>query len=221
MINITVLGVCGSQFADGNTEAYLAHALSAAKESKAQTGILSLADTNIHDCCQCNYCVKSQKPGHFCKQHDGMEEIYPRVLDADGLIVASPANFGRLSVLTAIFLNRLRAFVRGNVYGGRLRNKVGGAMCVGWRRNAGLETTLLSINYGFLSLEMVVASGHDHGTFYGAASYSSIEGTGQFVKNEKQLVMKNMTGLKSAESLGKRVVELGRITKSGQELLAK
>jgi hypothetical protein len=94
-------------------------------------------------------------------------------------------------------------------------------MCVGWRRNAGLETTLLSINYAFLSIEMIVASAHDNGTFYGAASYSSIEGTGEFIKTDKQLVLKNKVGLKSAESLGMRVVELARIIKKGQEMLAK
>lgn len=216
---IKVLGICGSHVKDGNTESFLKHALTAAEESGALSEAIFLSNSNLHDCLQCNYCLRKQQEGKFCSQQDQMTEIYPKILAADALIVASPTYFGRLSGLTAIFLDRLRAFIFGNVYGGRLKNKVGGALAVGYRRNAGTETTLLSIDYSFLALEMIVASAHSYGSFYGAGSYSSIEGTGQSVKNDKQIVLRNASGLKSAAAIGIRAVELARIIKTGEGIL--
>lgn len=218
-MDITILGVSGSQFEGGSTERYLMHALSIAAKAGARTDIVALTGRKIHDCRQCNFCVKGQDSTNFCCQQDSMKEIYPKVLNADGIIIASPVNFGRCSVQTALFINRLRVFVRGNLYGGRLRNKIGAAMCVGWRLNAGIETTLLSVDYAFLALEMIVAGVHDHGSFYGAGSYSSIEGSGKFIKN-KQHVLENEIGMKSAEAVAARVVELARMVRAGEAALS-
>jgi len=92
-----------------------------------------------------------------------MEDIYPLVLEADALLLASPVYVARLSGYMASFLDRLRVFAHGNHYKGRLTDKVGGALGVGWFRHGGLETTLLilirfqdEINY------VTVSSWPDH-----------------------------------------------------------
>ncbi|PWI49283.1 hypothetical protein CEE45_02765 [Candidatus Heimdallarchaeota archaeon B3_Heim] len=43
-----------------------------------------------------------------------MSEIYPLLLEADGLLLASPVYFGRLSGCLANFVDRLRVFHLGN-----------------------------------------------------------------------------------------------------------
>ena len=59
-----------------------------------------------------------------------MKIIYPKILEADGILLATPVHFGRLSGLMANMIDRLRVFVYGNVYRGQIRNKIGGALAV-------------------------------------------------------------------------------------------
>lgn len=218
-MEIYVLGVCGSPVKGGNTETYLEKALAAAAESGARTELLVLAGRNINECRHCNFCVRKQQEGVFCAQKDDMTGLYPKVLAADALLVATPAYFGRLSGLTAIFIDRLRAFVFGNVYGGKMRNKVAGALAVAWRRTSGIETTLLSLDYAFLAMEMILASVHHEGVLYGAGAFSSLEGTGAFDRADKKLVLRDETGLQSARALGRRAVELARLIAAGKQAL--
>jgi multimeric flavodoxin WrbA len=218
---VNVLGICGSPIKGGNTEVFLNQALLAASESGAQTELISLAGKKINECLHCNFCLRKQSEGIFCAQKDEMNALYPKVLNADALMVASPAYFGRLSGLTAIFLDRLRVFAFGNYYVGKMKNKVAGALTVAWGRFAGAETTLLSIDYAFLGLEMVIASVHHQAVLFGAGGFSSIGGTGEFDPADKKLVLRDEKALKSARSLGKRVVELAQVIKIGQEELSR
>lgn len=216
-MGIYVLGVCGSPIKGGNTEIYLEQALQAASGCGAQGELVSLARCNLKECLHCNFCVRKQQEGVFCAQKDDMVQLYPKVLAADVLLVASPAYFGRLSGLTAIFLDRLRVFVFGNLYGGRMKNKVAGSLAVAWRRAGGVETTLLSMDYAFLAMEMILASVHHEAALYGAGGFSSLEGTGAFDRNDKKLVLRDEAGLKSARALGKRAVELAELIKAGEQ----
>jgi len=218
-MEIFVLGICGSPIKGGNTEAYLEKALKAASGCGARTELVALAGRSISECRHCNFCIRKQTDGVFCALKDDMDEIYPKVLAADALLVASPAYFGRLSGLSAIFVDRLRAFVFGNLYGGKMKNKVGGAMAVAWSRTSGIETTLLSLDYAFLAMEMILSSVHHEGVLYGAGGFSSIEGSGAFDRADKKLVLRDQVGLKSAKALGTRAVELARLIAAGKKSL--
>ena len=95
---IKVLGVCGSPIKGGNTELFLNEALKAAEASgEVQTELITLAGREIKDCRHCNWCVNKQIEGKFCAQNDDMAEIFPKILAADGLMLASPVYVGRLS----------------------------------------------------------------------------------------------------------------------------
>ena len=217
-MEIKILGVCGSPIKQGNTAAFLTATLKAAEEMDGvTTETVFLSGKDISDCQHCNWCLTRQKPGQFCQQNDDRNEIYPLLVEADGLLLASPVYFARLSGRMACFIDRLRAFAYGNYYRGQLKGKVGGALAVGWTRHGGVETTLLSLNFAFSSLGMLTA--HERGASLGAGGVSSLSGTGKFTPDDRLAVLKDEYGLRSARRLARRMVELIRITKLGKEAL--
>jgi multimeric flavodoxin WrbA len=216
-VEIKILGVCGSPIKGGNTEVFLKEALKAAEDtSEVQTELIALAGKEIRDCRHCNWCITKQAEGKFCSQEDDMAEIFPKVLEADAILLASPVYVGRLSGYMACFIDRLRVFLFGNLYRGKLHNKVGGALSVGWGRNFGIETTLISILSAFMLLEMIpVGPHHGLGALGGAGGLSSEGGTGKFDPKDKLGVLKDEYALKGARSLGQRVAEVTKLLKVG------
>ena len=213
-MKIKILGVCGSPIKGGNTEIFLQEALKAAREIKdVETNIVLLSGKDIGDCRHCNWCITKQEEGEFCLQKDDMSEIYPLILEADGLLLASPVYFGRLSGYLANFVDRLRVFHFGNYYRSKLKDKVGGALAVAWTRNGGLETALLSMDHTFQPLGVLSVGG--------AAGVSSLGGTGEFAPDDKHLILRDEYGLKSARRLARRMFELVKIIKLGKEALSR
>ena len=222
-MGIKVLGICGSPVKGGNTEVFLNESLKAAASvGDVETDLITLAGKDIKDCRHCNWCLVKQEEGKFCAQQDDMVDIYPELLKADALLLASPVYVGRLSGYMACFSDRLRLFALGKVYHSRLKNKVGGALTVGWRRNAGLETTLLSLVFTFSMMEMIpVGPHHGVGSLLGAAGLASEGGTGKFNPEDKLGVLRDEHGLKGARSVGKRVAEITMLIKAGEAELGR
>ena len=120
--------------------------------------LLHCGARGVNGCNHCNWCIKNQTLDRPYVQDDEMEWIYPKLLEADGIILASPAHFGRMSGLMANMVGRTRAFVHGSVYQFPLKNKIGGAMAMAFFRGGGIETTLSSIDLFFLTQKMIVAT---------------------------------------------------------------
>jgi multimeric flavodoxin WrbA len=213
-IMIKIVGICGSQVKDGNVSALLEAGLSHSKKWKeVSSEVIHLAGKKIGPCLHCNWCIQKQTPEKICVQEDDMTPIYPKLLEADGILVASPAHFGRLSGLTADWMDRTRAFVHGRNYKLPLKNKVGGAMAVAFFRGAGLETTLSSIDIFFLTHQMILATS---GLYQlGAGAYSSREGKGRFEKDIRHMTLEDEVGVLSTRMLVERVIDLARIIKAG------
>ena len=221
-MEIKVLGICGSPVKGGNTEAFLNEALRVAGEvDGVTTEMVSLAGKNIGGCRHCNWCLTKQVEGRVCNLDDDMQEIYPKLLEADALIIATPTYFTRLSGYTAIFIDRLRSVFMGRYYRGSLTNKVMGAMTVLWWRNFGAETALLSVISAFMATNMIVVSSGEGVCQYGAVGLSSENGTGKFDPEDKLGGLKDERGVKSAHVLARRVVEVTRTLKAGKEALKK
>lgn len=216
-MEIEILGISGSPVKGGNTEVFLREALIAAEQTEnVNTKLISLAGKEIRSCRHCNWCIRKQEEDRACVQEDDMLGIYPDIVKADALLLATPVYITRLSGYLACFLDRFRAFAWGNVYHGKLRNKVGGALAVAWFRNRGAESALLTIISAFLAFEMiVVAPPEGFGSAYGAVGLSSEGGTGKFSYKKKLGILDDEYGLKGARALGKRVAEISRLIKAG------
>lgn len=217
---IKLVGICGSRVKQGNMEAFLDEAMNQARQHQdVEAESIALWGKEINGCNHCNWCIKNQSPDRPCVQDDEMKWIYPKLLEADGIILASPAHFGRMSGLMANMIDRTRAFVHGSVYQFPLKNKIGGAMAIAFFRGGGIETTLSSIDLFFLTQQMIVATG---GLYQlGAGAYSSLEGKGGFEKEPRHIVLEDDYGTLSARMLFDRIVELVQLVKAGQEALQK
>ena len=212
-----VVGVCGSLVKSGNTEELLKYALQLAQKEGAETQLITLADKKITDCVHCNWCLTKQKKGKYCTIKDDMVLLYQPVMEADILFLATPVYLGRLTGPLANFLDRIRCVEFGNVYTNCLADKIGAAFAVTWGRNAGIETALMSITEAFLMLDIVPCGAHM--SPFGAATVSSIHGTGEFDPQDKLQVLKDEWGLNTTRMVVKRAFTLGQIMKAGKESL--
>jgi multimeric flavodoxin WrbA len=81
-----ILGICSSPRLEGNTFYYLNTALSEAEKLGAEIELIKLAGKNISACKACYSCVKAKR----CVVKDDFQEIFDKIVDADGLLLGSP-----------------------------------------------------------------------------------------------------------------------------------
>jgi len=211
---IHIVGICGSPVKDSNTEMILRESLKTIEQDDVQVDVFTLHGKNVEDCRHCNWCMGKQTESAFCAVKDHMEELYPMVVEADALMVASPVYLARMSGHIAAVLDRLRCINYGKYYAGGMKHKVGSAIAVSWFRNSGIETTLTSIHWAFLTYQMVIAVPGSISTF-GGSGLSSLSGTGDFDPKDKHQILKDEYGLKTAKATAKSMLELARIVKAG------
>ncbi len=172
---IRVLGICGSPVKNSNTESILKEALEAIGQEDVETDFFGVQGKNVKDCIQCNWCMAKQSEEDFCAVRDDLQELYPKVAQADALLVASPVYLARMSGHLASVLDRLRCVHYGKHWLGAMKHKVGAAIAVSWYRNSGIETTMTSIHWAFLTYQMVIAVPGSLSTF-GGAGLASLSG---------------------------------------------
>ncbi len=210
---IKILGIGGSPVKEGNTEALLKEALTVtSSDPEIQTEVLRLSGLKIDGCTHCNWCIKNQTPGKFCALSDGMDEIYPALVRADAVILASPVHIGRISGLMADMIDRMRVFVYGNVHRGRLTDKVGAALVVGFLRHGGLEMTLTILNSTFAIFGMIPAG-------RGGMALTSLEGKGKVTKGIRHMALEDGLGVLTAKGAVQRAAELAKIIQAGKKAL--
>jgi multimeric flavodoxin WrbA len=210
---IRILGIAGSPVKGGNTEALLKEALEVTTSDPGiQIEILYLSGLKIEGCTHCNWCIKNQTPETFCALSDGMDEIYPALVRADAVILASPVHIGRLSGLMADMIDRMRVFVYGNAHRGKLTDKVGAALVVGFLRHGGLEMTLQILNHTFAIFGMIAVG-------RGGMALTSLDGKGRVTKGIRHMALEDGLGVLTAKGAVQRAAELARIIQAGKKAL--
>ena len=177
-----VLGISGSPRVGGNTEIMVKEALEGARLSGAEVEFVSLAGKSIGGCEACAECGKGGK----CVIDDDMQDLYPKLVAADAVIIGSPVYFGMITAQTKALVDRTYFLTK---TGRRLENKVGGVITVGGR--AGHEFSAAYL-LDFMSLQGMFLPGR-------AFAQSFSRDLGAAAKEEK--------ALKDARSLGERVVK--------------
>ena len=108
-MEIKVLGICGSPIKGGNTQVFLEAAMKASEEAGGvKTEMLHLAGKNIRDCRHCNWCMIRQEEGKFCNVQDDMIELYPKLIESDAIMIATPVYMTRPTGYLSCFLDRWR-----------------------------------------------------------------------------------------------------------------
>lgn len=121
-----------------------------------------------------------------CHIEDDMQALYPRILEANGIILGTPVYFWSVSAQTKLVIDRTYALRRPTR---RLAGKVGGGIAVATRR--GQLEALTVINNFFLGQGMIPAG-------------LGVDGRG----TEKGDVNEDQRALSEATELGRRMVEL-------------
>jgi len=125
MKEIFILGINGSPIKNGETAERLKQALNGAKRKKAKIQLIHLIDKKINPCLGC-YSISAKKCRNLCVQKDGMQELYPLILKADGIIFASPAYWFSVSGILKNFLDRMTCMEVNDL----LEGKIAGAISV-------------------------------------------------------------------------------------------
>ena len=101
-----ILGISGSP-RKGNTEWMLSKLLETAAQSGAEVELLLLRKMDVRICHGCLTCEEGgrERKG-ICKIKDDMTEVYPKLLAADAIVLATPGYFEMLSGLLKNFLDR-------------------------------------------------------------------------------------------------------------------
>jgi len=100
-----VLGIAGSPRSGGNTDILLERVMSGAAAAGAETETLFLRDMDIAGCLHCDGCLEEGR----CVIDDDMQQVYPRLREADRLVIASPMFFMGLTSQTKAMVDRCQA----------------------------------------------------------------------------------------------------------------
>jgi len=212
---IHLVGISGSPVKGGNTEALLQEAIRITQtDPEIEKSYFHLSEMEIAGCRHCNWCVKHQTAEKYCTVLDGMDLIYPALLQADVILLATPVHIGRMSGLISNMLDRLRVFVYGNFHTGKLKDKIGAALVVAFLRHGGLEMTLWNLNSTFALFQMIAVG-------QGGLVLTSVDGKGKVSRGARHMVMEDSFGLLSAKAVVTRALELARIVQAGKKALHK
>ena len=101
-----ILGVVGSPRRNGNTHILVSRILEGAKEEGAIVDILFLNDLNIQECDGCHTCWE----GKQCSKNDDMNNIYPKIIESDVIILGTPVYWYEPTALMKGFIDRFVYF---------------------------------------------------------------------------------------------------------------
>ncbi len=181
---MNVLGICCSPRLHGNTETMLQESLKGAQEEGAEIELVTVAGKTISPCDACLACRKTGE----CHIKDDMQDIYPKLLEADGIIFGTPVYFWSVSAQAKALIDRTFAF------GGErnLRNKA--ASVVITLEGSGASNTIAAFN-GFFIIEKMIMVGYVIGVS-GAEGY-----------RDKEAVKQDKKRMAAAKALGKAMVK--------------
>lgn len=154
-----ILAISGSPREQGNTEILLSEALKGASQAGADVELFSVAGKTIGPCEACMTCRETGK----CRIDDDMQDLYEKMLEADGIIFGTPIYLYAMTAQTKAIMDRSFALNHDQT---SLANKVGGVVVVA--ASLGLLDAMKDIYFYFVSMQMlpanyVAAYGHSKG----------------------------------------------------------
>jgi multimeric flavodoxin WrbA len=179
--NMKILGIYGSPRAGGNSDLLLDEALKGAASEGAEVSSIRCCDLNIQGCAECGGCDKTGQ----CVIDDDMQQVYPQLLEAQAVIVASPIFFYGLTSQVKAVMDRCQAMwckrflektpaQRKSYDGGR-----GYLISIGATKGKNLfEGAQLVAKYFFDALDM---------SYEGGLFVRSVDGKGEITKHQEFL----------------------------------
>ncbi len=192
-----VLMLNGSPRKKGNTALALEEMKKVFDQQGIDTEILSIGTQQVRGCLACGHCFQNGK----CVIEDAVNEIAPKLEEADGVVLASPVYYASANGTLISFLDRLfysTAFSKAM--------KVGASVAVA--RRGGCSATFDQLNKYFTISGMPIASSQYWNSVHGRAP-------GDAAQDEEGLqtmryLAENMVFLMKSIALGKEHYEVPR-----------
>lgn len=188
-----VIAINGSARKNGNTAILIREVFSELDAEGIGTEMIQLAGKTIRGCIACGKCYKNQDK-KCAVSNDFANECIDKMVEADGIILASPTYFADVTAETKALIDRGGYVARAN--SDMLRRKIGAAVVA--VRRAGAIHAFDTINHFFLISQMIVPG----------SSYWNI-GIGRAIGDVKQ----DEEGLETMRILGRNMAWLLKKTK--------
>ncbi len=146
-----VVAFNGSPRKEGNTAALIKHVLTELENEGIETETVQVGGKSIHGCTACTKCYES-KDKKCVIDKDIVNECIEKMLEADGIILASPTYFADLTPELKALIDRAGFVAKAN--GELFRHKVGAAVVA--VRRAGSVHVFDSINHFFTISQMII-----------------------------------------------------------------
>jgi multimeric flavodoxin WrbA len=176
-----ILGLSFSPHLHGNTVVLMEEALKGARLDGAETELYSVSGKNLQPCDGCRTCLETGE----CHIQDDMQELYQKMLAADGIIFGTPVYSCNMTAQGKIIMDRSFALTLPEK---NLSNKVGGVIVVGG--SLGLADTIKDLIFNIVTNHMLATNF--------IAAYAPAEGD----------VYKLTKCLKATNDLGRQMVKL-------------
>lgn len=191
-----VLAINGSAGKDGNTAILINTVFEELHKAGIETEMVQLAGKNIEPCKACRACGGRKNCVH---KKDLFQEIFEKMLQADGIILGSPVYTANISANMQAFLERASVVADMNKRDNLLQHKVGAAVTA--TRRGGALPTLDAMHHFFMLQNMFVV-----GSSYWAMAYGQMPGD----------VRKDEEGLDTMKNLGRNMAYLLKALEEGQ-----
>ena len=185
-----VLVILGSPRKKGNTDLLIGRIVEGIEEAGGSAELIRLEGMDIHPCIGCGGCEKEGT----CVIQDRMHELYPKIDEADRIIIASPIYFYSLTAQTKAFVDRCQAmWSRKYILNKRLnkhKKKIGYLVSVAATKGERVfESAILTVKYALDAMDY---------TYGGEFVVKGVDKRGAI--REKQEI------LEKAREFGKKVV---------------
>ena len=147
-----VVAINGSPRKNGNTELLLNTALEPPAKVGWETELIQIGGKSIRGCCACQKCMENKDKRCVFGGKDIFNDVFAKVLEADAVILGSPAYFADVTTEMKAFIDR-SGYV-GMANGCALAGKIGAAV-VALRRGGAIHV-FDTINHLFFISQMVV-----------------------------------------------------------------
>ncbi len=191
-----VLAINGSPKHDGNTAQAIQLLLKEVQSAGIDTEMHTIGNKAIRGCIGCGKCIEKQN-GRCNAFDDTVNELVPKIIEADGLVLGSPTYFSGMNGTMKSFLDR--AFYVARVNGNATRLKFGAAV-VAVRRGGG-TITFDQLNKYFQISEM---------TTVGSCYWNVIHG---MMPGE---IHQDLEGIRIMRTLGRNLAWLMKLAEHGK-----
>ena len=146
-----VVAFNGSARKNGNTAILVNHVFRELEKEGIETELIQLAGKKIRGCIACNKCFEN-KDQRCSVTHDVLNSCIEKMIEADGIILASPTYFANVSTELKALIDRSGMTSIANE--GMFKRKVGAAV-VAVRRGGSIHA-FNAINHFFFIGQMIV-----------------------------------------------------------------